>query len=191
MKKSEPTATALAKTTGKLGRKARIYKDVFTCPFLIPSLSTTNSHYTLRYPSSQSRIHSRFELIRTTSIMGFTSYSGPASAFPGKETWLDFETIFNRDKQEMFQTGDSGEDVGRIFNAVLEAAKIGVEERVTFCIIMQESTGNVSVGTPNDQDGNPTGGLMQAEESPAFLGQYDLPQVGCPGSINSFGLVLI
>lgn len=109
--------------------------------------------------------------------MGFTHYSGPASAFPGQNIWKDFNTIFNLNKPEMLQTGDSNEDVGRIYNAVVEAAKLGVEERVIFCIIMQESTGNVGVGTPNDQDGNPTGGLMQAEESPAFPGQHNLSQV--------------
>jgi hypothetical protein len=109
--------------------------------------------------------------------MGFESYSGPASSFPGKETWKDFETIFNLNKSEMLQTGDSGEDVGRIWNAVLEAAKIGVEERVIFCIIMQESTGNVGVGTTTDPGNKPTGGLMQAEESPAFPGQHNLSQV--------------
>jgi len=42
---------------------------------------------------------------------------------------------------------------------------------------MQESTGNVGVGTPNDMDGHPTGGLMQAEESPAFLVKHNLSQV--------------
>lgn len=109
--------------------------------------------------------------------MGFTWYSGPASSFPGKETWKDFDTLFNINKPQMLQTGDSGEDVGRIYNAILEAAKIGVEERVILCIIMQESTGNVGVSTPNDNDGNPTGGLMQAEESPAFPGQHNLSQV--------------
>ena len=78
----------------------------------------------------------------------------------------------------MLQTGDSGEDVGRIWNAVNAAAQaIGVEERVIFCIIMQESTGNVGVGTPSDMDGKATGGLMQAEESPAFPGQHNLSQV--------------
>jgi hypothetical protein len=92
-------------------------------------------------------------------------------------TWKDFTTIFNANKAEMLQTGDSGEDVGRIWNAVLEAAKLGVEERVIFCIIMQESTGNVGVGTPDDKDHNPTGGLMQCEESPAFPGQHNLTQV--------------
>ncbi|MCJ1236286.1 hypothetical protein MMC14_004265 [Varicellaria rhodocarpa] len=108
--------------------------------------------------------------------MGFTHYSGPASSFPGKETWKDFNTIFNANKAEMLQTGDSGEDVGRIYNAVLDAAKLGVEERVIFCIIMQESTGNVGVGTTTDPDSHPTGGLMQAEESPAFPGQHNLSQ---------------
>ena len=109
--------------------------------------------------------------------MGFTWYQGPSSAFPGMDTWKSFEEIFNANKAEMLQTGDSGEDVGRIWNAVLEAAKIGVEERVIFCIIMQESTGNVGVGTTTDNDIKPTGGLMQAEESPAFPGQHNLTQV--------------
>ena len=81
----------------------------------------------------------------------------------------------------MLQTGDSGEDVSRIFNAINDVAKsIGVEERVILCIIMQESRGNVGVGTPNDNDGNPTGGLMQAEESPAFPGKHNLSQVHSP-----------
>ena len=80
----------------------------------------------------------------------------------------------------MLQTGDSGEDVGRIFNAINDAAKnIGVEERVILCIIMQESRGNVGVDGPKDQDGKTTGGLMQAEESPGFPGQHNLSQV-CP-----------
>ncbi len=78
----------------------------------------------------------------------------------------------------MLQTGDTHEDVGRIWNAVNQAAKeIGVEERVIFCIIMEESTGNVGVGTTTDHDQNPTGGLMQCEESPAFPGKHDLSQV--------------
>jgi hypothetical protein len=93
------------------------------------------------------------------------------------DTWKSFEDIFNANKAEMLQTGDSGEDVGRIWNAVLEAAKLGVEERVIFCIIMQESTGNVGVGTTTDNDVKATGGLMQAEESPAFPGQHNLTQV--------------
>jgi hypothetical protein len=109
--------------------------------------------------------------------MGFTSYSGPAANFPSKDTWKDFDTLFNINKPEMLQTGDSGEDVGCIYNAILEAAKIGVEERVILCIIMQESSGDVGVGTTTDQDNTPTGGLMQDSGSPAFPGQHNLSQV--------------
>jgi len=62
----------------------------------------------------------------------------------------------------MAQTGNTGEDIGRIWNGVVDASKrIGVEERVIFAIIMQESTGNVGVGTTTNMDGRGTGGLMQ------------------------------
>ncbi|KAL9579362.1 MAG: hypothetical protein Q9212_005151 [Teloschistes hypoglaucus] len=109
--------------------------------------------------------------------MSFQSYSGPASNFPAQSTWKDFNTLFNINKPTMLQTGDSGEDVGRIFNAIVDAAKIGVEERVILCIIMQESRGNVGVDDPKNQDGKVTGGLMQAIESPGFSGQHNLTQV--------------
>lgn len=109
--------------------------------------------------------------------MDFTWYSGPASSFPPMSTWKDFTAIFDANKAEMLQTGDSEEDTGHMWNAVLEAAKLGVEERVIFCIIMQERIANVSVRTPNDMDDKPTGGLMQAEESPTFPGQHNLSQV--------------
>ncbi|KAH8803371.1 hypothetical protein F5884DRAFT_888643 [Xylogone sp. PMI_703] len=118
--------------------------------------------------------------------MGFTSYSGPASNFPPKSTWVDFETIFNNNKSAMFATGDSGPDIGCIWNAVNSAAAaIGVEERVIFCIIMQESTGNVGVGTTIDQDSTPTGGLMQCSSSPAFPGQHNLSQEQISSMVNA------
>ncbi|KAL8776669.1 MAG: hypothetical protein Q9194_003014 [Teloschistes cf. exilis] len=109
--------------------------------------------------------------------MSFQSYTGPASNFPAKSTWKDFTTLFNINKPTMLQTGDSSQDVGRIYNAIVDAAKIGVEERVILCIIMQESRGNVGVNGPTNQDGKVTGGLMQAVESPGFPGQHNLSQV--------------
>lgn len=39
-------------------------------------------------------------------------------------SWKTFEEIFNINKSEMLQTGDTNEDVGRIWNAVLKAAKV-------------------------------------------------------------------
>lgn len=91
--------------------------------------------------------------------------------------WKPFEEIFNLNKPEMFQTGNTGEDTGPIWNAVLECAKIGVDERVIFCIIMQESSGNVGVRTTWNMDEVVTAGLMQASGSPGYPGQYGLTQV--------------
>ncbi|KAJ7807106.1 hypothetical protein B0H13DRAFT_2484238 [Mycena leptocephala] len=108
--------------------------------------------------------------------MGFTWYHGPSSSFPPMSQWKSFEDIFNANKSEMAATGDTDEDIGRIWNAVIEAAKLGVEERVIFAIIMQESTGNVGVQTTINADGHGTAGLMQCDGSPGFPGQHGLSQ---------------
>jgi hypothetical protein len=92
-------------------------------------------------------------------------------------SWATFETIFNNNKTSMFATGDTSNDVGYIWNAVLEAAKIGVEERVIFCIIIQESTGNVGIQSTTAPDGSTSAGLMQCDGSPGFQGQHGLTQV--------------
>ena len=114
-------------------------------------------------------------------------YSGPPSNFPAMSTWKDFNTIFSINKPDMFRKGDTGEDVGRIWNAVNGAARdIGVQERVIFCIIMQESTGDVGVRTTIAPDKSHSGGLMQAAESPGFPGQHGLSQV----SINEYSLIV-
>lgn len=41
-------------------------------------------------------------------------YSGPYTNFPKIGTWLSFEDMFNRNKDSMRSTGDTGEDVGRM-----------------------------------------------------------------------------
>lgn len=118
--------------------------------------------------------------------MGFQHYSGPASHFPGMNQWKSLETIFNLYKPEMLKTGDTGEDVGRIWNAVKECAKLGVDERVIFCIIMQESSGNVGVRTTTNMDGHGTAGLMQCDGSPGFPGKHGLSQVSCAISYRCY-----
>lgn len=47
--------------------------------------------------------------------MGFTQYSGPASNYPSKDTWVGWPDIFNIFKQSMLETGDTNDDIGRIF----------------------------------------------------------------------------
>jgi hypothetical protein len=98
--------------------------------------------------------------------------SGPASSFPPKETWLDFDTLFNLNMSEMVATGDTSSDVEGIRAAIHQNAEL-VESRIILCIIMQESSGNVGVQTT----GNDDAGLMQANGSPGFPGQHGLSQV--------------
>jgi len=109
--------------------------------------------------------------------MPFQYYSGPAYQFPPMDNWASFETIFNANRGEMLQTGNTQEDVNRIWNAVIECARIGVDERVIFCIIIQESSGNVGVQTTWNMDGRATAGLMQCDGSPGFPGRHGLSQV--------------
>jgi hypothetical protein len=123
-----------------------------------------------------------------------THFSGPASSFPGMEQWKNFDELFNANKSEMLTAGSTPGDVEGIKKAVQECAKLGVDERVIFCIIMQESSGNVGIGTTTNMDQRSTGGLMQCDGSPAFPGKHDLSQVcsrwtptlpliGCPSNI--------
>src|SRR5438045_8268317 len=79
---------------------------------------------------------------------------------------------------EMLQTRASHKDIGCIFNAIKEAAKIGVEERVILAIIMQESSDNVGVASTTDQDGQTSVGLMQCRGNHGFDGQHHLSLVG-------------
>jgi hypothetical protein len=49
--------------------------------------------------------------------MAYKYYSGPAQNFPGPDKWISFEDMFNRNKAAMFATGDTADDVGRIWMA--------------------------------------------------------------------------
>ncbi|KAK7192937.1 hypothetical protein DPSP01_005146 [Paraphaeosphaeria sporulosa] len=105
------------------------------------------------------------------------NYSGPWQNFPSIDNWIGFEDMFNRNKPSMFATGDTGEDVGRIWNAIKECAKIGVDERVILAIIMQESHGDVGVQTTYSPGDNiPTGGLMQCGGCAGCPGQHGVSQ---------------
>ncbi|KAL8289805.1 hypothetical protein RB597_001438 [Gaeumannomyces tritici] len=117
--------------------------------------------------------------------MSFIFYSGPSSDFPPMSEWKTFEELFNLNKPEMLRTGDTGEDVGCIWNAVLEYAKLGVDERVVFAIIMQESTGDVGVATTWNMDKRATAGLMQCDGSPGFDGRHGLPQADITAMVRA------
>lgn len=67
-------------------------------------------------------------------------HSGPASNFPSKDQWKDFDHIFDVNKNECHVAGDTDSDVAHIKQACLTAGKDhNIEPRIIFCIIMQES----------------------------------------------------
>jgi hypothetical protein len=77
--------------------------DVFPSILLTVLSQICNHHPNPLYNLLQSQISNHKHLIPSTK-MGFTWYSGPASSFPGMDTWKDFATIFNANKAEMLQT---------------------------------------------------------------------------------------
>lgn len=95
-------------------------------------------------------------------------FSGPWQNFPGSNTWLSFDDMFNANRGSMINNGDVDADVDRIFNGIKDAATIGVDERVILAIIMQESHGNTGVQTTFSPEGIPTAGLMQCSGCPGF-----------------------
>ncbi|KAL9616390.1 MAG: hypothetical protein Q9160_008744 [Pyrenula sp. 1 TL-2023] len=104
-------------------------------------------------------------------------HTGPASNFPKKEQWKTFDQIFDLNKNECKVAGDTDSDVAHIKVACNAASKThGIEPRIIFAIIMQESSGNTGAKTTTNQDGHGTAGLMQCDGSPGFPGKHGLTQ---------------
>lgn len=97
---------------------------------------------------------------------GYVDYSGPASGFPNPHNWADFNTLWSQNSTLM-ALNDSASEVSDIKSAIERVApESGIDARVILCIIMQESGGNVRVGTTNNGVGNP--GIMQSHAGVAF-----------------------
>lgn len=97
---------------------------------------------------------------------GYVAYSGPASNFPDPKTWASYDTLWSQNSTLM-ALNDSPSEVGFIKAAIERVApESGIDARVILCIIMQESGGNVRVGTTNNGVGNP--GIMQSHAGVAF-----------------------
>ncbi|KAK8018945.1 hypothetical protein PG991_008135 [Apiospora marii] len=105
-------------------------------------------------------------------------YSGPYTSFPGKETWKDFDTLWNANVPSMRAKGDQQSDIDRIKTALQSVGgQYGIEPRVLLSIMMQESHGDVGALTTISQpDGLSTGGLFQCWDCPGFYQQYGLSQ---------------
>lgn len=97
---------------------------------------------------------------------GYVAYSGPASGFPDPSTWAHYNTLWSQNSTLM-ALNDSPSEVGFIKAAIEQVApESGIDARAILCIIMQESGGNVRVGTTSNGVGNP--GIMQSHAGVAF-----------------------
>lgn len=97
---------------------------------------------------------------------GYVNYSGPASAFPDRSKWASYEFLWKQNSALM-KFNDSDEEIKFIHEGIEKvSASSGVDVRAILCIIVQESGGNVRVGSTNNGVHNP--GLMQSHNGVSF-----------------------
>lgn len=97
---------------------------------------------------------------------GYVAYSGPASNFPDRSTWASYDTLWSQNLPLM-ALNDSQSEVSFIKAAIDQVGpESGIDVRAILCVIMQESGGNIRVGTTNNGVGNP--GIMQSHAGVAF-----------------------
>ncbi|KAL8713118.1 MAG: hypothetical protein Q9220_002639 [cf. Caloplaca sp. 1 TL-2023] len=97
---------------------------------------------------------------------GYVNYSGPASAFPHENQWASYHALWEQNSRLM-KFNDSDAEIADIKSAIEKvSAESGVDVRCILCIIVQESGGNVRIGTTNNGVRNP--GIMQSHNGVAF-----------------------
>ncbi|KAL9010611.1 MAG: hypothetical protein Q9180_009279 [Flavoplaca navasiana] len=96
----------------------------------------------------------------------FVPYSGPASAYPDPSQWASYTFLWAQNSRLML-LNSSPHEVDLIHRAIeTVSASSGVDVRCILVIIVQESGGNVRVGSTNNGVHNP--GLMQSHNGVSF-----------------------
>ncbi|MCJ1284965.1 hypothetical protein MMC26_004302 [Xylographa opegraphella] len=96
----------------------------------------------------------------------YVQYSGPASNFPNPDQWASYDRLWTSNER-LLKLHDSDTEIGYIKTAIGSvAADSGVDARAILCIIVQESGGDVHVGSTNNGVHNP--GLMQSHNGVSF-----------------------
>jgi hypothetical protein len=103
-----------------------------------------------------------------------TRYSGPASDFPPSSLWVSFRFLWslNRSVCELNPEGTPQ----LINNAIRQVASdSGVDARVIFAVVLQESTCLLSAVTPANYVGN--SGLMQSHNGVGYTNKASIMQM--------------
>ena len=97
---------------------------------------------------------------------GYEQYGGSASNFPDPSRWQQYGRLWETNAKLM-KFHDSDSEISFIKQAIERVAReSGIDVRVILCIIMQESAGNVRVGTTSNGVSNP--GIMQSHNGVSF-----------------------
>jgi len=98
----------------------------------------------------------------------FVSYSGPASNFPDPSQWADYSSLWAHNSSLM-SLHDSQGEINSISQSIQQVSSDSrIDARAILCLIMQESGGNVRVGTTFSHEGVRNAGLMQSHNGVAF-----------------------
>ncbi|KAJ1328280.1 hypothetical protein MN608_07616 [Microdochium nivale] len=112
-------------------------------------------------------------------------YSGPWWSFPGKDTWLSWEDLWQRNDDNMIYAGSTWDDVGRLNVAIWNIAnEFGIDPRVLLVMVMQESSGYVGVRTTYSWQGIATAGVLQCMNCPGYPGRNNLSQDEINGMVR-------
>lgn len=96
----------------------------------------------------------------------YVQYGGPASNFPKPSQWASYAALWTQNSRLM-KFHDSDTEIAQIKSAIEKVAtESGVDVRAILCIIVQESGGNVRVGTTSNGVRNP--GIMQSHNGVSF-----------------------
>jgi hypothetical protein len=93
-------------------------------------------------------------------------YSGPASHFPDLSKWAKYSVLW-ASNSKLMKYHDSDAEISMIKSVIETVAReSNIDVRAILCMIMQESAGNVRVGTTSVQVTNP--GFMQSHNGVSF-----------------------
>ena len=129
--------------------------------------------------ATTSNTTSKSAAVQATGGGSYQTFKGDGSTgagWPDKSAWVAFEDAFGNNKATM-QTFDSDDEINDIHDSINSvSSQTGVDSRFILAVMMQESRGNVRVGTTAVDHANP--GLMQSHQGVDCIGQTP-----CPASV--------